>query len=324
MNHYAHAAILKKLPLHCAIAIVAVTTFVLSSCGSSSTATESEPLNMNNPTVTSATLEDPSDEIAGLVFDSDNDDAIYQCLLSAATASATSRGLQAYPVTKIDRPENQFYDVGVYATWCKTVGAGDAVDTDISSCRYLNGSFSAPGTEVLQLLAAPDYGAGIESKVKRIELKSFKIPEQGSTDFRVEFRRIRIGDENVFSLAFLPLDGNTYNRDLVVPIGNRYGYGDPDINFFESYQPSETMAEQKSLLASSASQFKSITTTNYEALKVQVEQALNADSSLDADVKQAALNKAITEIDRRINVIDQNSDAFHRLLLEQFAIEECG
>lgn len=330
MNNQIGSVASAKRCLPFIVAIATITVLMLSGCSNSSETPGSESTNMNNFTTDStefsAALNDPSGYITGLKFLSAEDNAIYQCLLSAATASATTRGLQAYPVTTINRPEIHLYNVGVKATWCKTVGEGSAVDADISACRS-NGDFSAPGTVALQLIAAPDFEtAGWDNTVERIELKSFKIPEQGSMDFKVEFWIIRGGEQNrnFFNLAFIPRDGNTYNRDLRVSIGSNYVYIEPDIDLFEYYQPAETIAEQKSLLASSAIQLRTTATTNYEALKVQVEIALNADSSLDANAKQAALAKAITEIDRRINVINQYSEVFHRHVLEQIAIEECG
>lgn len=321
MNHQAQADSATKRCLYIAMAIYAMAISMLSGCSNSSETPLSESPSMNNPNVNIAELDDPNGELAKLVFGSDADDALYQCLLSAATASATTRGFQAYPVQKVYRGDPT-YTEGIYANWCKTVGAGDAVDTDIESCRYLNGGFSAAGTQVLQLIAIP--AGPSEDEIWRIELKSIKIPEQGSTDFKVEFHLVKIGDDNAFGLYFSPFDGETYNKDLAIHIGGGYRYADPDINLSEYYSLGGTVAEQKSLLASSVAQFRTTITTGYEALKVQVEQALNADSSLDADAKQAALDKAITEIDRRTNVIDQNADSFHRLLVEQFAIEECG
>lgn len=300
--------------IHIAIVILSLTVLTLSGCSNSS-----ESPSMNNSTVNSAELIDPSSEIAQIKFYTAEVDAMYQCLLSAATASANSRGLQAYPVVNELDPRNA---EGVHATWCKTVGTSNAVDADVSSCnRYLTDDVSAPGTEALNLYA--DKRAVREDGVKRIELKSIKIPTQASTDFKVEFTRVRGANANGYSLSFAPFDGNEYNPDLGVFIGS-YTYVDRDLNLREFYLPTGTIAEQQNLLTSSATQLKSITTSNFEILKTQVEQALNADISLNANARQAGLAKATTEIDRRIDLIENNSEAFHRLALEQFAIEQCG
>jgi len=308
------------------IAILAMAVLWLSGCSKTSESPGSESPGMNNPTGTSAALDDPTGAIAELDFYSAEDDAIYQCLLSAATSSATTRGLQAVPVIKQERPEHPIYQVGVYANWCKTVGTGDVVDRDNAFCRNLTGRFSAPGTEVLQLLAAPVIGSaiGIGDKIDQIELKSIKIPEQGNTDFKVDFLRIRGRDKNFFSLNFVPYDGNIYNEELSLSIRRNYHYTDQDINLSESYIPNETVAEHMNLLSSSTIQFKTTATSHFEILRSQVELAINADSSLDGNAKQVALDKATTEFDRRINLIDQNSETLHRQLLEQFAVEECG
>ena len=304
--------------------IFAPTILLLSGCSNNSEPTKSDSPDVNNFNISSAELNDPNGEIAKLEFNTAEDDATYQCLLNAATSTAATRGLQAYPVRVVDRADPAGYAEGIYANWCKTVGEGNAIDNDISSCTYLNGSFSAPGTEVLQLIAAPGLGSHNGDKIERVELKSIKIPKQGSTDALVEFSRLRGTGENFFSLAFSPLDGSAYNKELEVSIGSNYAYTKPDIGLFEYYQPSEPIAEQKSLMASSAAQLITYATNNYNALKIQVEQALNAIDSLDTSAKQAALLQATTEIDRRITFINQNNEMLHRLLLEQFAIEECG
>lgn len=319
-------AIAPKIPsIQIAMVTAAMAVLMLSGCSNSSDSPNMNNPIVNNTTVTSAELIDPAGEIAQIKFESAEVDAIYQCLLSAATASATSRGLQAYPV--VNETDRNTGSTGVYATWCKTVGTSEDINADIASCRrYLKNGVSAPGTEALNLYA--DTPLRSEEGVKRIELESIKIPEEGSSDFKVVFLRSRgvSTDEeiNSYTLSFVPFDGETYNKDLSVYVGRGYGYYDPDTNIRGYYIPEETVAEHMSLLSSSAEQFKTTATSHFEILRSQVETAINTDSSLDDDAKQVALAKAKTEIDRNINLIVQNSESFHRLLVEQFAIEQCG
>jgi len=325
MEHHAWAVAPTIRQVHIAMAFVALTTLALSGCRDSSESSTLVSTNMNNPTETSAELIDPSGEIAQIEFYSADADAMYQCLLSAALASATSRGLQAYPV--INERDRYNATTGVYATWCKTVGTGEAVNADIASCkRYLNDGVSAPGTETLNLYA--NMQSIGEDGVNRVILSSIKIPAQGPADFKVKFTRSRgenvYGYINYYRLSFVPFDGNAYNENLSVFVGRSYGYADSDINLSESYIPDESVAEHMNLLSSSAIQFKITASSHIETLRTQVESAINADNSLDDNAKQIALAKATTEFDRRINLIDENSETLHRLTLEQFAIEQCG
>ncbi|MFK7995565.1 MAG: hypothetical protein AB8B87_15625 [Granulosicoccus sp.] len=296
-------------------AVIAV--ILLSSCSSSSDKPESEIPEMNNDNTSE--ISDPTGQIAQLEFLSAEDDADFQCLLNEATASATSRGLQAYPVINEDSPMSP----GVFATWCKTVGSGDAVNADISSCnRYLSEDIVAPGTQALQLFARRDRPT--EPVIQEFGLKSITMPiaaESGA--LKAEYTRTK-GRQDSFFLAIIPFEGNTIDQDLRISIGSSYAYIDSDINLREFYSPSDTVAEQMNQLANSEMQFKVLTVTALETLKSQVEQAIDANASLDTGAKQAALEKATNELNRRIDFIDQNSEVFYNLMIEQVNIEQCG
>ena len=319
-----------KVRISTSMAIVAIAVLALSGCSNSSKSSEPDSLDMNNSTDmsnsadNSAELIDPTGAIASLSFLSAEDDAQYQCLLSAAAASARSRGLQAYPVLDEINP---ILEPGVYATWCKTIKSGDAVNADIEACQQhlRNGQdVSAAGTEALRLFA--NIQNGPEKRVNWFQLKSIKIPTQSSNDFKVDFTIQKQSEIDVdwFGVTFVPFDGDSYNEDAGVFIASAYTHVDQDVGLRAFYTPNETAKERKSLFASSAAQLEAIATADYQALKAEVAKELNADSSLDTSTRQAALDKATTEFDRVISMIGQHSEAFHRLLLEQLAIEDCG
>ncbi len=285
-----------------AITCCAVAVILVAACSGSSETNEMINDENNGPE-----LIDPDSILANLEFSSAEDDASYQCLLSAATASASARGLNALPVVYEGQPIGR----GAYATWCKTVGSSDAVNADIAACQdYLRDGLKAPGTEALQLFASKPSNA---MPVQGFGLRSFKNAASDSTGFAVEYNRTK-GKTNDFYLLFTPVDGAGLAHEKSVLVGAVYVYVDQENSINEHYTADGAITDQLAqLAAASATQFKTTVVANFEALKSQVAQVATDD----------ALIKANTEIDRRIEMIEVNAEELLALAVEQLSIDQC-
>jgi hypothetical protein len=264
--------------------------------------------------------------LADLTFSTAEEDAQFQCLLSAATASADSRGLTALPVLEASTYESTrdlnalpvTYraippTVGVYATWCKTVGSGAMVDADLSSCQhYLSDTLQAPDTEAIQIFAI--YGSA--HMVRTYGLRNIVIPSAEITGFKVDYVR----NNYKYTLEFTPFNGKKLDLDNKVTIGSYYLYFDTANNIREVYKAGNSIANQLNQLSISSMQFKTTVAESLEALREEVRQYIDNSTEMDDSTKESAMATANMEIDRRIEFVNTHGEELYTLAIEQFSI----
>ncbi|MEJ2611669.1 MAG: hypothetical protein P8179_16720 [Candidatus Thiodiazotropha sp.] len=291
-------------------AFLLVVMVLMVGCGDSSETSETDTPATNNE----ALIGDSSAILANLMFSTVEDDAHYQCLLSEATASASSRGLSALPVVYLD----QSIEREVYATWCKTIGCGAKVDSDLSSCQhYLTDTLYAPDTEALQIFATIESHGDL---VSAYGLRSVVIPSPEITGFKVDYEWGKRDYQIYYKLVFTPFDGIELECKNKVGIGSSYGYVDTENDINETYRPGNTIAEQLQQLSVSSRQFKSTVIESLEVLREQVNQSIANSSSMDDAIKESAMANADIEIDRRIEVINSHGEEMYTLAVKQFSI----
>lgn len=303
-----------------AAAFLAISFIVMLTACSNSSDPEPTPIPMPNNTENSAEIIDPSSILASLEFDSATDQATYQCLLSATTSTATSEGMQAFPVFWDDSPVG---NRGSFQTWCKTSGSGVLVDQDIAYCATASvGALTAPGTRVLSI-DTRHFSAG--GPVGTISHYSKQIPETGEVGWLFSFSKsisAAMPNQDRLNINFQRFDGNQLVDEAGL-LQHPYVYRDSAIDLLEFVRTDRTINEYLTDYRGSTSQFNSTINAYLTNVLISIEGAIQNKTELsEADIS-AALQRARTEIDQTKAFFNLHGDELHSLLLTSETYIDC-
>lgn len=307
---------ISKLATH---AVCLVLFASLAACGGSST-TEEMQSDIVMETENSAEIIDPGSILSTLEFDAAESQASYQCLLSAATSTATAEGMQAYPAWWNDDPT---LIRGSFQTWCKTTGEGALVEEDLVRCeeaRILG--MQAPGTHALSVNTQHFSARG---PVSTIGHSSKQIPEAGTEgwafSFTKSFGASASGQQNL-SIEFQRFDGTQLVEEkgrLIHP----YFYRDDAVGLMEFVNTDTSVNAYLADYSASASQFKSTVDAYLSAVMVQLDNAIRSKADLSEEEVTSALARVNAEINQSREFFNQHGDELHPLLLTRETYVDC-
>jgi len=260
---------------------------------------------------------DPSGFLADLKFASDSDGRNFQCLLDSLVSSAEARQILPRSVHNESKLKGQ---KGSYATWCRVEGSGREVESDLSSCdRFLVYGVKAPGTRALQLFTQQE---SPKETVQGFGYRRIDVPDAGDTGWFLDVTR-SIGKVGGFKFEFIYFDGQKLDYKRAVRLSNDFHYVDSAIKLREKYTPEASVDEQLAGYKESPQQLISLAGKHLTALLSQVEASLEKHSALSAEDRTAALERAQSSIALSKNLLEENADEMHRMLLDRLSYDEC-